>query len=554
MISFVFLLLLFAAGAAALGLVVFAIASKRLWIIPVAGGLVFLGLIALGLVGSVFFTARYHGAAVVAPLSSEFVEQVATISHTAAQAPPSFHVSSNGVNIPRPNWLRIPMFVLLITFVVGMIVRRGMSPACGHGFRRAWPVVALILLAVVMLLRTVRIQSSIAQPATVATFASGQSPQDVAARQRIVMAAQRADFKARMQQQTAQLDIQAEMDQFDAPRIELQPSKTSAKAPEAPAAATPPAAPQRPAAAVIPDNTPEAKTTEDDSNKPAAASNQRKRKKSDKSPSTSDAKQSQAVAQSKSATEAIAVEENTQSSDKQAAVAEAKPEKPKTRPAWVDESPKRTGNTHREVIATELYESVDECYQAADVYLLLKTYQRMQQLTGQPYTNGPLPSLTFNNGQVLADGQIIAYGHGKTYWADERIRNLIRMGIGIDYVRREVVAKDNKNNESREFVETVDLAFGPMKKLYLQIEFTPVIDRELRRHWDAHERRERFAMVGAGSFSILGLLGLVFALLKIDTATKGYYTKRLFIGVPLAILGMFGLYYMLVEMGVNLPH
>ena len=69
------------------------------------------------------------------------------------------------------------------------------------------------------------------------------------------------------------------------------------------------------------------------------------------------------------------------------------------------------------------------------------------------------------------------------------------MGIGADYVRREIVAKDPKNNESREYIETVERSFGPMKKLYLQIEFTPAVDRELRRHWDAHERQERFAIV-----------------------------------------------------------
>ena len=44
-------------------------------------------------------------------------------------------------------------------------------------------------------------------------------------------------------------------------------------------------------------------------------------------------------------------------------------------------------------------------------------------------------------------------------------------------------------------------------------------------------------MVGVGAGSILGLLTLVFALLKIDTWTKGYYTKRLFLGVPAAIIG-----------------
>jgi hypothetical protein len=34
-------------------------------------------------------------------------------------------------------------------------------------------------------------------------------------------------------------------------------------------------------------------------------------------------------------------------------------------------------------------------------------------------------------------------------------------------------------------------------------------------------------------------LTLVWGLLKIDTATKGYYTKRLFLGVPAAIIGGF---------------
>ena len=43
-------------------------------------------------------------------------------------------------------------------------------------------------------------------------------------------------------------------------------------------------------------------------------------------------------------------------------------------------------------------------------------------------------------------------------------------------------------------------------------------------------------MVGVGAGSILGFIGLVFGLLKIDTWTKGYYTKRLFIGVPAAII------------------
>jgi hypothetical protein len=46
-------------------------------------------------------------------------------------------------------------------------------------------------------------------------------------------------------------------------------------------------------------------------------------------------------------------------------------------------------------------------------------------------------------------------------------------------------------------------------------------------------------VLGVGATSVIGLLGFVFGLLKIDTWTKGYYTKRLFIGVPAMIIGGF---------------
>jgi hypothetical protein len=63
------------------------------------------------------------------------------------------------------------------------------------------------------------------------------------------------------------------------------------------------------------------------------------------------------------------------------------------------------------------------------------------------------------------------------------------------------------------------------------------VDQQLLRRWEELRRGERFAVVGAGAGSVLGLLGIAFGLLKADTATKGYYTKRLFLGVPTAIMG-----------------
>jgi hypothetical protein len=105
------------------------------------------------------------------------------------------------------------------------------------------------------------------------------------------------------------------------------------------------------------------------------------------------------------------------------------------------------------------------------------------------------------------------------------------MGVDLDFIRREIVPAN------REYYETVERSFGPMKKLYTQVEFTPSIDKELRRRWDEVRRQDRFAAVGAGAGSVLGLIGLAFGLLRVDTWTKGYYTKRLFLGVPAAIMG-----------------
>ena len=80
-----------------------------------------------------------------------------------------------------------------------------------------------------------------------------------------------------------------------------------------------------------------------------------------------------------------------------------------------------------------------------------------------------------------------------------------------------------------------------MKKLYTLVEFTPSVDAELLRRWDELRRQDRFAVVGTGAGSVLGLIGLAFGLLKVDTWTKGYYTKRLFLGVPAAIIGVLAL-------------
>jgi hypothetical protein len=164
----------------------------------------------------------------------------------------------------------------------------------------------------------------------------------------------------------------------------------------------------------------------------------------------------------------------------------------------------------------------------------------LQELEGNPYpfpanSNSELPPISFSGKQILSGRQLLWDG---TNWGDYRLLQLSAMGIDPDFLRREIVAKDPKNNESCEYIDTVERSVGPMKKLYVQIEFTPAVEHQLTQRWEAFHRRERFKGVGLGAFSVFGLLSIAWALFKVDTATKGYYTKWLFVGVPIAIIGV----------------
>jgi hypothetical protein len=197
------------------------------------------------------------------------------------------------------------------------------------------------------------------------------------------------------------------------------------------------------------------------------------------------------------------------------------------RPAWVDEAPKNIGNVRRQVIVAGDFVTVDECNREADQQLYLVTLNHLKELCGDAELDRiSVPMVKLNNGRLQPSASEYA---ARTFAKS----TLNLMGVGIDFIRREIAKK--------EYVETVERSVGPMKQLYVQVEFSPSIDQELRQRWDELRRQNRFAIVGVGAGSLLGLMGLVFGLLKVDTWTKGYYTKRLFFGVPAAIIGLVGL-------------
>ncbi len=166
-----------------------------------------------------------------------------------------------------------------------------------------------------------------------------------------------------------------------------------------------------------------------------------------------------------------------------------------TRPAWVDHPPKRVGNVYRVVVSSGPYQTETECYHVLETLLAKEVQQRIEQLVPDSQVSGP-----------------------------------DAFGIGVDYVLRELC--------NGAWTETSEASFGEMKQVHVLMEFGAAQDKLLRTAYRNYQRQGRVAQVGGIAGLILGGLATLFGLLKIDTATKGYYSKRLFFGVPAAIIAI----------------
>ncbi|MEX2308324.1 MAG: hypothetical protein WD738_12055 [Pirellulales bacterium] len=377
--------------------------------------------------------------------------------------------------------------------------KRSNKSACrGRGW---WPALLLVPALGLFLWGNVRIQTTQHQRAVA-------EEQRAVAKVQAALASRLASIRADAEHQIATMNIHELMDKADAPQIALPPDAPAP--PEAPAeAASAERAedaeenPEPSQAEVEPKS-----ATEGASESDAAATKSNSDEAASETESARETKDNADSAPEASAEPDVADDEDATipgRSDDEFVSRENDGRRGPSRPAWVDETPKRVGNTHRDVIVTDEYATIEECYEATDISLLAKTNARIEKLTNDNWSFGSAHNL----------------------------------GIGLDYIRREIATD--------EYVETVERSFGPMKKMYTLIEFSPAVDRELKVRWDAHRRQERFAMVGKGAGSVLALVALVWGLLRIDTVTKGYYTKRLFLGVPAAIIGVF-LLLLLIDM------
>ncbi|MEN1680215.1 MAG: hypothetical protein AAGJ46_11530 [Planctomycetota bacterium] len=172
------------------------------------------------------------------------------------------------------------------------------------------------------------------------------------------------------------------------------------------------------------------------------------------------------------------------------------------RPKWLDLPPTPSGSeVFSTVIDSGPYATVAESKRAADIALLnhvnayLQTEHGLQDVATQPGDFGLTPKQL-----------------------------------------RDITVRD-------EFVEPFETSIGAeLQRAFLLVEIAEedgeTLAGRLTKTLADRRRSDGVKRVGVLSGGVLGLLSLVFGLLKVDEATKGYYTKRLFLGVPAAILAL----------------
>lgn len=452
-----------------------------------------------------------------------------------------------------------PMLIMIVAFValLAVVAHKGLGHAFAAGHGHMWPVILVVPIIAFLIFGGIRYKSASQQSHALQqqieqNLESVEQQKQVAAAQLDRISAYRTELierskklaselaevakTATVAQRIDQTDIHQLMDEFEAPRIVLQIPMGPSAAPNAlllaAASAAKESAGKEPAAASANSDTTakfekkEAKTksivlkssTGDDKH-PAAVEMKMESSADGKPGKMSIAVEAEAPQPPAAPVPPVPLVVAAVPAEELKPAVKVEPARlvksGNASPAWINDPPKRTGDVRREVVATDPFATDDECYHAGDVALMFKVGERIEQLSGRHLFDTKLP--------------LVAQEYDHSF-------RLNAMGITPEFLRRELVAKDPGSNGSREYLEAVTSSVGPMKKLYMQIEFTPAIDRELMQFAEAYSRQERFAAVGFGAGSVLTLLTMVWGLLKIDTATKGYYTKRLFLGVPLAII------------------
>lgn len=195
---------------------------------------------------------------------------------------------------------------------------------------------------------------------------------------------------------------------------------------------------------------------------------------------------------------------------------------PEPKPDWLVNPHKFLGGEMRRIIEVGPYKTLEECRVNLDQSIDRATLDFLDALLGT------------NSENMRAWGTIPARKPFTNRLYDQ-------LGINKQYVLRNI-CKD-------EYVRRIEsTSVGPMLGVTVLLELDDQTQSDLRDRWkrsqlEEQERRkqsevrERFAAVGAVSVFVLALVGVVWGFFTMDTATKGFYTKRLILGAVVVTMG-----------------
>jgi hypothetical protein len=222
--------------------------------------------------------------------------------------------------------------------------------------------------------------------------------------------------------------------------------------------------------------------------------------------------------------EALAPEQTPAEAPPPVEPAAAEKENPK--PEWVGMRPERIGNLYRTTASAGPFSTDDECYRNINREIEAVVCKYVDELLGLGNPDA-----------------------GLRPWRSSRAvsSRLEPLNVNSRYIRDRLW-----RDQYVEFVDSsVDRiasgsSFGKMRTLHVLLEFDDKVQDDLRSRWQKSQLTARLTLVGISWASLLALLGVAFACLRIDTATNGNYSVRLRMAAGVATILLAGVIVFLI--------
>jgi len=180
-------------------------------------------------------------------------------------------------------------------------------------------------------------------------------------------------------------------------------------------------------------------------------------------------------------------------------------------PDWVVNPPGRSGAVFRRVMTSDPFSTDEECYRQVEDKMLVTTCRYVSDRVGNTWSR-----------------ELRRQEYVPELLPDQARRYLERLGVDAGYLWKHVCPEP----EYREWVSSSvdalgDPLMGPMRRIHVLMEIDEAVQRDLVGRWRESVLVRRLGIAGGTAAAVLALVGVVFVYLKIDTATRGFYSRRL---------------------------